>query len=459
MKYIINITTCTTTYTATIDTLDMRAAHAAADVYKRRGADVRVYAALDTAAGIINGALIVARRTAANSIKRTGGNATQWAILRDLDHVASASAAVDSAAAADATDAARAAYIAAARRAGRRWILGAAARARRVADRRGLACGRAAARRAAALDALVTDMRAARDTAGIVRTPDTADARATAINAAIARAGHDAQDYFSIACAALAEHAGLPIDETYHAAYLAVNAHIRSLRTAAARELSIEYVRDGGGELIEYGQAIAAIINGGDKWTPAASGRLTRQESAYYARALRGALADCTQAQRQIIRLLAAGYSQAQIAARTGRQPATVCRNVAIVREKLSSYIDEKRAALAGLRIDTPAVQAAAKSAANSGRTDAARARDKATQAARARAYRARKAAARAAAKAALDAAAADATDAARIDAAAQKRAGADAAAQERQAAAERAALKPYTAAQARAAADAARDD
>ena len=424
------------------------------DVYKRGGATVRVYAALDTAAGIVNGALTVARRTAANSIRRTGGNLTQWNILRDLDHVASAAAAVDSSAAADAADAARAAYIAAARRVGRRWIAGAARRARRVANMRGVACGQAAARRAAALDALIDDMRAARDAVGVVRLPDTAAARATAINAAIARAGNDAQDYFSAACAALAENAGGPVDVAYHAAYLAVNAHIRALRTASAREVSTEYIVDGGGDVVEFGAAIAAIINGGDKWTPVASVRLTRQAAAYYGRALRGALATCTPAQQQIARLLAAGYSQAQIAARTGRQPATVCRNVAIIREKLAAYIDEKRAALMGLRIDAPAVQAAANSAATEGRTAAGKAKHDADAAARMRAYRARKAAARAVARAALEAAAADAADAAAREAAAQARAAADAAAQARRAAAARAALEPYTEA-----ADAARAD
>lgn len=450
MKYIISTTTNNTTYTTTIEALDMRAAHVAADVYKRRGATVRVYAALDTAAGIVNGALTVARRTAANSIRRTGGSTTQWAILRDLDHVAGAAAAVDSATDAAARDAARAAYIAAARRAGRRWILGAAARARRVADRRGIACGQAAARRAAALESIIDDMQAARQAAGVVRTPDTAAARATAIMQAIAACGHDSQEYMSAACAALAEYADGPVDVAYHAAYLAVNAHIRALRTAAARELSIEYVRDGGGELIEYGQAIAAIINGGDKWAPAASARLTRQEAAYYGRALRGALAACTPAQRQIARLLGAGYSHAQVAARLGRTRQTITRNVAIMRGAISDYIAAHAPALAA-RIDVDTVADQAAGAAAGYRTAAAqeakRASDTATQAARARAYRARKAAARKAAQAALDAAAADAADAAARDAAAQARAAADAAAQARQAAAERAALEPYTAA------------
>lgn len=448
MKYTISTTTTNTTYTTTIDALDMRAAHAAADVYKRGGAIVRVYPALDTAAGIVNGALTVARRTAANSIKRTGGSTTQWTILRDLDHVAGAAAAVDSAAAADAADAARAAYIAAARRAGRRWILGAAARARRVADRRGIACGQAAARRAAALESIIDDMQAARQAAGIVRTPDTAAARAAAIMQAIAACGHDSQEYMSAAAAALAEYAGGPVDAAYHAAYLAVNAHIRSLRTAAARELSIEYVRDGGGDVVEFGAAIAAIISGGDKWTPAASARLTRQEAAYYGRALRGALAACTPAQQQIARLLAAGYSQAQIAARLGRTRQTITRNVAIMRAAISDYI-AAHAPLLAARIDTDTVAAQAAGAAAGNRTEAGMARSvaaqRATQAERARAYRARKAAARAAAKAALDAAAADAADAAARDTAAQARAAADAAAQARQAAAERAALEPYT--------------
>lgn len=398
VRYIITTTIENNTTYTTIDALDMCAAHMAADVYKRRGADVRIYTALDTADGIVNGALIVARRTAANSIKRTGGSTTQWTILHDLDHVAGAAAAVD----------------------------------------------------AAALDALISDMRAACDTSGMRTTPDTAAARATAIMQAIAVCGHDSQEYMSAACAALAEHASAPVDVAYHAAYLAVNAHIRALRTASAREVSTEYIVDGGGDLVEYGQAIATIINGGDKWTPAASARLTRQEAAYYGRALRGALAACTPAQRQIARLLAAGYSQAQIAARLGRTRQTITRNVAIMRAAVSDYL-AAHAPLLAARIDADTVAAQAAGAAAGNRTTAGAAKEvarkaaDATVAARMRAYRARKAAARAAAKAALDAAAADAADAAARDTAAQARAAADAAARARQAAAERAALEPYT--------------
>ena len=183
--------------------------------------------------------------------------------------------------------------------------------------------------------------------------------------------------------------------------------------------MSIEYVRDGGGELIEYGQAIAAIISGGGKWLPAASARLTRQEAAYYGRALRGALATCTKAQMQIVRLLAVGYSQAQIAARTGRDVRTVKANIAKVRAKIADYINTHAPRLAAV-VD---VDAAADAAARAGNrrtaagADAKRKSDMATNAERCRAYRARKAAARAAAKAALDAAAADAADAAAADA------------------------------------------
>lgn len=452
MRYIITTTTDnnSTTYT-TIDAADMRAAHAAAAAYKRGGAVVRVYAALDTAAGIVNGALTVARRTAANSIRRTGGNTTQWAILRDLDHVASAATAVDTAKAADAADAARAAYIAAARRMGRRWILGAAARARHVADRRGVIDGYAAARRAAALGAIIGGMRAARDAAGIVRLPDTAAARATAINATIARAGHDAQEYYSAACAALAEHASASIDKAYHAAYIALNAHIRALRAAATREVSTEYIRDGGGDIVEFGAAVAAIISGGDKWTPAASARLTRQEAAYYGRALRAALATCTKAQIQIVRLLAAGYSQAQIAAKTGRDTRTVKANIAKIRAKIADYINTHAQRLAAVVDVDAAADAAARATDTARRTAAGKAKHDADAAARMRAYRARKAAARAAAKAALDAAAADAADAAAADA--RRKAALDAA---RAAAA---ALDVAADAAARRAADAARAD
>ncbi len=91
MKYIYTITTTnqdgtTTTTTAAAEAADARTVHNIAAQYATSGAVIRVYPDTTTAEGLARGALLVARRTSINGIKRVKGNAsaTQWRMEKEL---------------------------------------------------------------------------------------------------------------------------------------------------------------------------------------------------------------------------------------------------------------------------------------------------------------------------------------------------------------------------------------
>lgn len=331
MQYTIIITTADgkqTTYTTTA--ADARIAHEhGAIIANDVTASIRVYpttqdehgALID--AGVARGALMIARRTAANAVRRTGGNETQCRIDRELT----------------------------------------AANAR---------ChGAETARR-------IIDV--------------------------IAGYSADTQEFFAIAAAGLTDAiaGGADIAEQYHVAFLALNRHVHAQRAATAYELSTEFIIDGGGDIVAINTAISAIIRGGDKWTAVDGGNMDAATAARLGAAITAAMRTVSPTQRHIAELLGRGYSQRQIAEKTGRGIATVNRNIAIMRGKISEYIRANAAEFADM-LDSVTVAAAAGRAATDSRTAAAAERkaaaDRATQAERARRYRARKAAERKASK------------------------------------------------------------
>lgn len=91
MKYIINLTNTDTDEqrTVSIDTNGIKAAHEHAAHIAEQGETFRVYVDTDSADGHIDAALNIARRSAMNSIQRTGGTDTQRAILSSLDNLRS----------------------------------------------------------------------------------------------------------------------------------------------------------------------------------------------------------------------------------------------------------------------------------------------------------------------------------------------------------------------------------
>ena len=157
----------------------------------------------------------------------------------------------------------------------------------------------------------------------------------------IADYSHDTQEFFGYAMQGLLDGvaAGLSIDEQYHGAFLTLNRYIQSTRAASEYETSTEFIIDGGGDIVAYRSAVACIIRGGDKWTPAPGGDMDRETAARLGAALSGAMRVLSPTQRDIVRDMAAGYSQRQIAARRGRSLSTVAQHIANIRVKVAAYI------------------------------------------------------------------------------------------------------------------------
>ena len=213
--------------------------------------------------------------------------------------------------------------------------------------------------------------------------------------------GHDTQEFVAIAAAALSTAAarGDNIINQYGAAYRELNAAIHAQRAATEYELSTEFIKDGGGDIVSINHAVAAIIRGGDNWTPTDGGTMDAATAARLGAAIADAMRTLSETQKRIVELLARGYSQRQIAEKTGKQLAAINRNIAIIRGKVSGYISGAAAEFAPL-IHAAATAAAATAAKNGGRTAAGAAKHKAAHNAEYyREYRRRKAAARKAAE------------------------------------------------------------
>ena len=279
---------------------------------------IRVYPDTTTADGLAKGALMVARRTAVNAVKR-GGNETQWRMEREFSAIH-----------------ARCYYA-------------------ETADR---------------------------------------------IISVIREYSADVQEFFGYAMQGLIENDWKSIDEQYHAAYLKLNEYIQSQRAATNYELSTEFITDGGGDLVSINSAIASIIRGGEKWTPTDGGEMDAETAARLGETIANAMRIITPTQRHIAELLARGYSQRQIAEQTKRGLATVNRNIAIMRDKITDYVRDNAPEFMQL-VKTAETAAAAHTSNidNAGRTAAAQERKAAKNAEYCKAYRARKAAERKAAK------------------------------------------------------------
>lgn len=325
MKYIIYTTTNTTdgnqtTARKTVNATDARTARMHIDAHTPNGATVRVYPHTGTDVGIMRGAVMVARRTAINAIKRHGTE-TQYRIEREF----------------------------------------------------------------AAINARLVG----------AETPER-------VNTVISTYSPDTQDFYSIALLGLQEGkaAGLSIPEQYSVAYRALNAHIHSLNAATEYELSTEFLTDGGGDLVAINTAIASIIRGGDKWTPTDGGEMDAATAARLGAAIADAMRTVTPTQRKIAELLGRGYSQRKIAEKTERDLRTVSRNIAIMRDKITTYmrdnasefvhmIDGNNGCTTIIQEETAAAATQAAASMRGGKKDAAYYRE----------YRARKAAERKAAR------------------------------------------------------------
>lgn len=214
------------------------------------------------------------------------------------------------------------------------------------------------------------------------------------IAAVMADYSADTQDFYSVALVGLAEAraAGQTIAEQYHSAFLALNRYTHSQRAATDYEISTEFITDGGGDIVAINAAFAAIIRGGDKWTPTDGGTMDAGTAARLGAAIADAMRIVTPTQRRIAELLARGYSQRQIAEKTERELATVNRNIAIMRGKIATYMRDNAPEFVQL-IRTAETAAAAENGTTHGHGTHAE------HAAYMREYRARKAAERTAGK------------------------------------------------------------
>lgn len=240
------------------------------------------------------------------------------------------------------------------------------------------------------------------------------EASVAAILATLATVSHDAQDAYAAAMAGIvngytitrgkragevyrgASVPGSNPAEHIRAAFLSANVYMHAQRAATVRELSTEYVREQGGDVVAIGTALARIIKGDERWTASDVPAAARVNVEALRAHLPRALALCRPVQREIAIMLAQGYSVDAIAAKTGRDRRTVQRNIAIMRGTCAAYLRENAPEVLPMvsAAEFDAFSAAQDSARKQGRTEEGRKRDSANAAARMRAYRARKKAA-----------------------------------------------------------------
>ena len=164
------------------------------------------------------------------------------------------------------------------------------------------------------------------------------DTLETFVYTALATANAHTQDYFSVCIVAALETNGTPTEKAA-AIYKAANAYTYKNKAAAARDVSTEWIIDGGGDIVSWGTAAAAILKGGERWTPTAAANMDTETAAALGVALAAAFSLLSPVQRDIVRRIVNGYSIRQTAAALGRGVATIQRNVDTIRKIYGEYI------------------------------------------------------------------------------------------------------------------------
>lgn len=160
----------------------------------------------------------------------------------------------------------------------------------------------------------------------------------------ISNISHDSQDIYSCAEGGIltAIHNGADIVEQYRNAYLYINRHIMKQRGATARECSLEYTRESGGDIVPINSYIARIINGGERYTPFDDGIIDTETAERLGAALSSASALLTPRQKDIVKYIGRGCPQRQTAERLNiRSVATVAEHLARIRKIYLEYITE----------------------------------------------------------------------------------------------------------------------
>lgn len=160
----------------------------------------------------------------------------------------------------------------------------------------------------------------------------------------ISNMSHDSQDIYSCAEEGIltAIHDGADIAEQYRNAYLCINRHIMKQRGATARECSLEYTQESGGNIVPINAYIARIINGGERYTPYDNGVIDIETAERLGAVLSDASALLTPRQKDIVEYIGRGYSQRQTAERLNiKSVATVAEHLARIRKIYLEYITE----------------------------------------------------------------------------------------------------------------------
>lgn len=160
----------------------------------------------------------------------------------------------------------------------------------------------------------------------------------------ISNTSPDSQDVYSCAEQGIltAIHDGADIVEQYRNAYLYINRHIMKQRGATARECSLEYIQESGGNIVPINAYIARIINGGERYTPFDDGIIDTETAEHLGTVLSNASALLTPRQKDIIKYIGRGCSQRQAAERLNiKSVATVNEHLARVRKIYLEYITE----------------------------------------------------------------------------------------------------------------------
>ena len=134
---------------------------------------------------------------------------------------------------------------------------------------------------------------------------------------------------------------GADVPEQYHAAFVAVNRLVTSLRRSHEKEVSTEYIMDSDGDLIAISTYIAAILRGGDRMAIYTDNNADARAARIRAVIVSGANLIPSR-WRHMLALAARGYSYSQIAAKMGlKSKGTVMENIYKARAVYVNHIME----------------------------------------------------------------------------------------------------------------------
>ena len=128
--------------------------------------------------------------------------------------------------------------------------------------------------------------------------------------------------------------------DLYLAGYESVNTYLNKERRNHARETSLEWIKESGGELVKETEYNARIIYGGERYNPAAeiAADITVETRENIAAAVSAAAATLTSKQKQALSL-AEKNSYAQIADKMKISKTTAADHVTTARAKVADYI------------------------------------------------------------------------------------------------------------------------